>query len=82
MYEHAYIVTWTAADGQKKTESITGRNHLSIVRSIKRDGGTVFHIELDEIRAPKSRKVKNFILAVILFIVVAVSVVALKYYRM
>ena len=82
MRERTYIVTWKMVDGRKITETITAKNHLAAVRTIKKKGGTVVFLDRDEVRAPKFRTLKHTLLAMILFIIILASVIILRRFIM
>ena len=82
MPARTYIVTWVTADGQTKTEGVVGRNHLAVERFIKKQGGTVIHLDRDEVVSKKSRSFRHDVWGVVLFVVIAVVVVAYLWYRM
>ena len=81
MPERTYIVTYIAADGQKKTEGVVGRNHLAVERFIEKRGGTVIHLDRDEVTSPKSRTFRHVAWSVALFAIAAMAVVAYFWYR-
>ena len=81
MPARTYIVTWVTADGQTKTEGVIGRNHLAVERFIKKQGGKVIHLDRDEVMSRKSHAFRHDVWGVVLFVVIAVVVVAYLWYR-
>ncbi len=82
MREHTYIVTYIAADGQSKTESVIGRSHDAVVRFIKKQGGRVVHLDRDEVKSPSSRSVRHDVWAIVLFLLAAIVIVAYWWHKM
>ena len=83
MREHTYIVTYIAADGQSKTESVIGRSHDAVVRFIEKQGGRVVHLDRDdETRSPSSRSVRHDVWAIVLFVLAAIAIVAYWWHKM
>ena len=75
-------MTYIAADGQSKTESVIGRSHDAVVRFIKKQGGRVVHLDRDEVKSPSSRSVRHDVWAIVLFLLAAIVIVAYWWHKM
>ena len=82
MSERTYIVTYIAADGQKKTASVIGRDHISVVRFIEERGGKVIYLDRDESIPGRSRSLRHSVWAIVLFALAALAVVAYFWHKM
>ncbi len=81
MPERTYIVTYVTADSSQKTEAVVGRNHLDVEQFIKKQGGTVLHLDRDESEPTTGRPLWHLVVSVILFIAIALLVVAYYWFR-
>lgn len=81
MPERTYIVTYIAADGNQKTQTVVGKNHLTVERFIKEQGGTVLHIDRDESEPMTVRPFGHMIKGIVFFVIAALAVVAYYWYR-
>lgn len=81
MSKRSYFVIYIAADGKEKTASIIGRSPLEVERFLKKRGGRVIHLELDDAICPKTRSIRNATLSVVLFILIGLAFVAYYWLR-
>ena len=81
MPERTYIVTYIAADGNRKTEAVVGKNHSAVERFIKKQGGTILHLDRDESELTTVRPLRHLIKGFIFFVIAAIAVVVCYWYR-
>ena len=81
MSTRSYIVTYIAADGSQKTESVVARNHVAVERIIKKNGGTVLHLDREDSEPKNIRPLKHVVEGALLFVAAAILVILYFWYK-
>lgn len=73
-----YSVTYTTKDGQRRMETVTGRNHSDVERKIAALGGTILDLDRAEDEYPRKihswRRTIGCSTVVILLVVIALVI--------